>query len=157
MFESEKEKSKELGLKKEQIANSEVSNFINSFRVEMLELINALEFLKAPKEVIPPWIICIHPKHETIEQECPNHKMAVTYWPEDWYWYGGEGGTYWGKYFVPYFDGLSIGERKEYFYKYDLGHKWKERELWLLDIFDHEIFAGVTEAESDSAFSELSK
>ncbi len=156
MFTFKKDDTKKLELKKQELANNQVRSFVDRFRLNTLKLINKMEFSKASDELIPPWIVCIHPKEETIEKECLNYKDASHYWPEDWYWYGGEGGTYWGKYFLPFFDSLSVNDRKEYFRKYDLGREWIERDLWLFDILDDDIFDNITKKECEDAYNELS-
>ena len=115
---------------------NEVNRFVKDFKLEVELLINNLEFKKTQGEVMPPWIMRIYPKDITvpgIDEFSSDSKTNV--WYEDyWYWRGGDGGTYWGR-FCKYFGALNLDQRKEYFIKYDLGSQWKERDAWFGDLF----------------------
>lgn len=129
----------------------EIVAYLTDFKCEVEGLIGDLEFTKSAGEMLPPWIMRIHPQVLPGVEDLDTH--SPIFGEDYWYWRGGDGGSYRG-HFMEYFRSLDLEQRKDYFAKYDLGPNWYERMHWAFDLFDPDDL-GMSDAACEALIDEL--
>ena len=129
----------------------EIVGYLTDFKRDVEGLIDDLEFTKGAGEMLPPWIMRIHPQILPGVEDLGMH--SPIFGEDYWYWRGGDGGSYRGR-FLEYFRALDLERRKAYFAKYDLGPRWYERMHWAHDLFKPRDLE-MSESECDALIDEL--
>ena len=130
---------------------AEAVAYLTAFKRDVEGLIDNLEFTKEPGEMLPPWIMRIHPQVLPGVEALDRH--SPVFGDDYWYWRGGDGGSYRSR-FMTCFLALDLERRKDYFAKYDLGPDWQERRHWAMELFDPDEL-GMSEAECDALIEDI--
>ena len=125
--------------------------YLTEFKRDVESLIDDLEFTKEPGEMLPPWIMRIHPQVLPGAEALDKH--SPVFGDDYWYWRGGDGGTYRSR-FMSFFLALDLEGRKDYFAKFDLGPAWQERMHWAMELFDPDQL-GMSESDCDALIEDI--
>ena len=130
---------------------AETVAYLTEFKRDIEDLIDRLEFTKEPGEMLPPWIMRIHPQVLPGVEALDRH--SPVFGDDYWYWRGGDGGSYRSRFMI-YFLALDLERRKDYFAKYDLGPSWQERQHWVMELFDPDEL-DIDEAACDALIEDI--